>query len=782
MVFNATSPGGAAAGYEIDQSCRFDSDTPAYLARTFGTPTSDKIWTFSLWVKICKRDSGSVSIFMGAGDYNADYTAFLVTPDFKWDDRDHSGAAWKTQLRTNAVYRDPSAWYHIVYSYDSTPSTPSASSIKMFVNGEQLTSFSSETYPSQNTASVINTAVANWIGGVPTNGATYYFDGYMAEVVFVDGTALDADSFGETNSTTGQWIPKAISGLTFGNNGFHLDFADSSSLGNDVSGNDNDWATSGLAAADQVTDSPTNNFCTLNVLNNDSMTVSDGNLAAISPANAHNAIGGTFAVSSGKWYWEFTAIGNPDTNTAHFMGVAKTSFSAQNDYDSDAHSFSDIWAYAAHDGDKMNGSGQVSYGVGGATNTVYSCALDMDNGKIYWGITAGGSTTWEASGDPAAGSNAAFTNLTGGIEVYPIYTNSTVGCAFTYNFGQSGFGATPPTGFKALSTANLDDPTIADPSGSFQSTIYTGDGATTLAVNQGGNSTFTPDFVWVKNRDQADSHLLFDLPRAVTNYLISNTGGGQATGADTVESFDSDGFTVGDDVRVNTSGEKYVGWQWLESDTAGFDVFTFTGTGSAHTISHSLGVVPELIIIKNQNITSDWWVYHAANTSAPATDYLVLNGTDTTTDSATAWNDTAPTSSVFTVGTASNVNGDGNSHIAYIFAPVESFSKFGSYTGNGNADGPFVWCGFRPAFIVEKNTNSADDWVMWDNQRNPYNVSGTVLKPNTSGAETTATSKYIDFLSNGFKLRASDTGVNGNGNVHCFWAFSDTPFKTATAR
>jgi len=578
--------------------------------------------------------------------------------------------------------------------------------------------------------------------------------------------------------------------LTFGTNGFLLAFQDSSALGDDTSGNGNDFTSSGLAAADQMSDSPTNNFCVLNPLTN----YGSANPATISEAN-------TAANYTGDYNWGINLIGTVAIELGGEDYVFEATYAASGTHPLGGFlGYSDLVGVSGFNTNRdwfsfMNGINLVANGVMGGQNSAYSYdSQEKDStGETFASgdvmaakVLSTGVVEFYKNGD-ALISSADATGITALTSDRPwvmtIGQNSggAQNVTWTLEFELSKMDYTYGDAVE-LSMANVSDPTIADPSAYFQSTIYTGDGATTLAVNQGGNSTFTPDFVWVKNRDQADAHLLFDLPRGVTNYLISNTGGGQATGADTVESFDSDGFTVGDDVRVNTSGEKYVGWQWLESDTAGFDVFTFTGTGSAHTISHSLGVVPELIIIKNQNITSDWWVYHAANTSAPATDYLVLNGTDTTTDSATAWNDTAPTSSVFTVGTASNVNGDGNSHIAYIFAPVESFSKFGSYTGNGNADGPFVWCGFRPAFIVEKNTNSADDWVMWDNQRNPYNVSGTVLKPNTSGAETTATSKYIDFLSNGFKLRASDTGVNGNGNTHIFWACAETPFKTALAR
>jgi len=769
--------GGQPTGYEIDYSCRFDSDTPAYLARTFGTPTSDKIWTFSLWVKICKRDSGSVSIFMGAGDYNADYTAFLVTPDFKWDDRDHSGAAWKTQLRTNAVYRDPSAWYHIVYSYDSTPSTPSASSIKMFVNGEQLTSFSSETYPSQNTASVINTAVANWIGGVPTNGATYYFDGYMAEVVFVDGTALDADSFGETNSTTGQWIPKAISGLTFGNNGFHLDFADSSSLGNDVSGNNNDFTSSGLAAADQVTDSPTDNYNTLNSLDVYSgtgpITVSNGNLFA-DKTDAGEVWAGVrstqYVNSSGKWYFE-NKLTNSDISGV-YIGLS----SPAQDLAGTPSESSTAWVLYPNNGNKNGGgSGQATYMASASQNDIIQIAYDAAEGDLWFGKNNQWADGSGNNNQTFANSTAAFTDISG--DVCPTLWLAEIDS--NVNFGQLGFAYTPPTDYTAFSTANLDDPTIADPSAYFQPTLYTGDGASSLAVNQGGNSTFSPDFVWIKNRDAVSNNLLFDAVRGATKWIPSNDGDVEETEADTLLSFDSDGFSVGDSVRVNTDTEKYVGWQWLEDATPGFDIVSFTGNGSNRTISHSLSAVPELIILKNLDTIIDWSVYTAMTGN---THYLTLNSTAISNDNDEYWNDTTPTSSVFTVGTHNSVNKSSSPMIAYLWAGVEGYSKFGSYTGNGNADGPFVWCGFRPSTILLKRTDAINDWTIKDSTRNPYNVVDHALIPDATNAEYTATWVYVDFLSNGFKVRSTDNSQNTSGGTYVFMAFADTPFKTALAR
>jgi len=229
-----------------------------------------------------------------------------------------------------------------------------------------------------------------------------------------------------------------------------------------------------------------------------------------------------------------------------------------------------------------------------------------------------------------------------------------------------------------------------------------------------------------------------------------------------------------------------VGWQWIEGATPGFDVVSFTGNATARTISHSVGVAPEFIVVKNLADTDNWAVYHASNTAAPATDYLILNTTAATADDATIWNDTAPTSSVFSVGTSSLTNGNTEAMIAYLWAGVESFSKFGSYTGNGSTNGPFVWTGLKPSMVMVKRTNAAGGWPMWDNARSTYNVNNYLIEADATnaggGAEWTAAWTYIDFLSNGFKIRGNDTETNGSGSTYVFAAFAESPFKTATAR
>ena len=245
--------------------------------------------------------------------------------------------------------------------------------------------------------------------------------------------------------------------------------------------------------------------------------------------------------------------------------------------------------------------------------------------------------------------------------------------------------------------------------------------------------------------------------------------------------FNSDGFSVGTRLGVNDADETFVAWQWLESATAGFDMVTYTGNETNRTISHSLGVVPELIIVKLISGADSWTVYHADNYTTPATDALTLDSTAATAEASTFWNDTAPTSSVFSVGTGGRTNTDGGTLIAYLWASVEGFSKIGYYRGDGSADGPFAWCGFRPAMIFLKRINAVEGWAIHDTQRSPYNVVVARLEPNATDAEATNLTA-LDFLSNGFKIRGTDTLWNDDGSRYCFAAWADTPFKTAPAR
>ena len=320
--------------------------------------------------------------------------------------------------------------------------------------------------------------------------------------------------------------------------------------------------------------------------------------------------------------------------------------------------------------------------------------------------------------------------------------------------------------------------TIDDPSAYFQTKLYTGTGSS-LALTNDGNSDLQPDWVWIKERNGATNQMLTDSVRGATKTLHSQNTDTESTDAQALKSFNSDGFTVGTDGDVNTSSDTYVAWNWKKTADAGFDIVSYTGNGSARTISHSLSAVPGWIIVKNRDEGESWPIYHHKNTSAPATDYLALNDTHATTDSNTRWNDTAPTSSVFTVGTSDVVNKNTIKYIAYLFAEKQGYSKFGSYAANESVDGTFVYTGFKPAFVILKQSNLARDWHMFDNRRSTFNAMGRYLRPNVSGAEDSG-EDYLDLLSNGFKIKNTGNRFNDAGGTYIYMAFAENPFVTST--
>ena len=708
--------GQSDAAYTIDQSCRFNDDDSAYLYRTFSGGDQTE-WTFSTWVK--RGNLGSRQAFFGQVYAGAGYQGYIEFTSADKIALNNEGGGTALNWETTALYRDVGAWYHIVWSFDTNADPVT----NLYINGVEVTAFNKiSTPPSSGGSYGINSDRVHRLAKSHYDPVPSPFDGYLSHPCFINANALEPSSFGETNSTTGQWVPIDVSGLTFGTNGFLLAFQDSSALGDDTSGNGNDFTSSGLAANDQVTDTPTANFCTWNAIDAGSGTLSDGNLVLASTTDRS----GTFGMTSDKWAWKIT------TAASGAFGV-------------------------------------VQGGLVG-TESTYSAG----SGEVLEFEFDVGAGTLEVSVD-GAGYSSVATGLTSG----PYFPLAKAAC--TADFGQSGF-TRDDTSFNYLSTANLGDPTIADPTAYFQPTIYTGDGASSLAVNQGGNSTFEPDFVWIKNRDATDAHILTDSVRGVTEVINSNTTDTQTTDADTLTAFDSDGFTVGADVKVNTSGEDYVAWQWIEDATPGFDVVKWTGNTTNRTISHSLSAVPAFITVKNLGGADNWAVYHKANTTAPETDYLLFNTTAATADSNAYWNDTAPTSSVFSIGISGAVNDGSQQIIGYLWAEIEGFSRFGSYTGNGNVNGTFTWCGFSPSWLMTKRTNDTSDWKMWDNQRGSYNVAIPSLAANTNEIDSTSAAQYIDFLSNGFKIRGSDVETNGDGSTYIFAAFAETPFKTANAR
>jgi hypothetical protein len=807
MVFSNNLLLGAAdagGGYEIENSVRLDG--VGDMSRTIGSDGDLREWSWSFWVKRSGLGTNGGLGFNIGGTY-ADasnrsivrfYSSSNGTDDFYWAER--SGGAWREDQWTIAQYRDPSAWYHILLVWDTDGgTTPRA---RRYINGVQITDLGGSPAAAANADSGTNKAGTFQLfdqAGFPGRE----FEGYCAEMHFVDGTALAPTDFGEFNAD-GVWIPKQVTGITYGSNGFYLDFADSSDLGKDVSGNNNDFTSSGLATTDQMLDTPTNNYSIFNPVascnvSGQPLTISDGNLRT-SAGGTLNAIEAITQIgpSSGKWYAEFTLNAAPQlVNQYPIIGVIAADLNITSGNNIGNSTFR---------GYIPNGtiSGGASYGNTFTTNDIIGCAIDLDNQKIWWSKNG----VFQNSGDPAAGTNAAFTNLTAGLFYrFCISHAGSTATDVTGNFGQTGgFTYTPPTGFNALSTANLDDPTIADPSAHMQTLAYASTGTITAFV-QDGNSQFEPGLVWEKSRTGANNHLWFDQVRGATKFIRSDTTNAENTVADTLTSFNSNGFTAGADSvnwGINYPGRNNVAWMWkangagssntdgsitstVSADTtSGFSIIRWSGTGANGTIGHGLGIQPSLYIVKNTATTNSWMV---GSTLYSNTQFLILNATDALDTAAAVWNSAYPTSSVVNLGSNAASNGSGtNNMICYAFAEVEGFSSIGSYTGNGSAtDGPFVYTGFAPEFImVKSSSNSGTSWDILDATRETFNTRGNQLYANSSATEA-SNDHECDFLSNGFKWRDGSASNNGSGYTIIYMAFAKHPFggdgvAPATAR
>jgi hypothetical protein len=803
--------GAPSAAYTIDQSLRFDGTQ--YLSRTPGEAGNLRTWTISFWTKL--GDIVQYGNFINVGTVSSSETKF------NWNGNETAGLNFKaigsgSDVEGDALYRDPSAWYNVVLAVDTTQAVDS-NRVKWYVNGDLITSFNLTGYPSLNADLKVNSTAKHNIGRMERSD-THYLSGYLAEYYLIDGTALDADSFGETSTTTNQWIPKDASGLTFGSQGCYLKFEDSADLGNDSSGNDNDWTVTNLVATDQVPDSPTNNFSTLNSLDNYyfGSAFSEGNLKLVMPDGAYSFNTSTIGMTSGKWYWENYFVSNSDAGYVSCGVASVVAAGAANNLGNASTS----WGYLGQNGVVYNNG--VNARTGWSTYTdgdIVGIALDLDNNNLYFSKN----NTWEDSGDPTSGATGtgaiSITALSGGDYYYAGLGDqgNSSGPTALINFGQDSsfageetaqnnsdvnsigdFYYTPPTDYLTLCTSNLSDPSIKLSSDNFNTVLYTGDGATSNAITGVG---FQPDFLWIKNRTSAEYNRSVSVLRGATKFLASNSSTGSTTDTTMVQSFDSDGFTVGSSNQTNKDTDSLVSWNWKAggagvantdgtnidsvvsvNTTAGFSICTYTGTGTNDdSFGHGLASAPELVIVKRLDAVGDWQIgSNYIQASSDWTHVIELNLTGAAADSNIRWNDTAASASVVTLGTTANVNGSTNTYVAYCFHSVEGYSKVGSYVGNGNADGTFFYTGFRPTYIICKNVSLVSSWMQYDSSRSPYNVADARFMPNTSDAEATSTS--FDFLSNGFKNRTSDADFNGSGSTYLYWAFAESPFKYSNAR
>lgn len=752
--------------YLIARSLRFNSADSAALTRTPGGAGTRTTNTLSLWVK--RAALGATQALFGCGTTGSD-TDYLSLV-FNSSDKIIVSGGTTTFRTSTAVYRDPSAWYHIVVAIDTTNGT-AASRIKVYVNGVEVTAFDSSSNPSSSANMGWSQAAQHMIGA--RGSLTDYFNGYIAEVHFVDGTALTPSSFGETNATTGQWVPKRVTGVTYGTNGFWLSFYDNTStttLGRDDAGGaagsaagSNDWTLNNFSVTagtgnDSLTDTPTNNYCVLCPVAKDAdVTLLNGGLDFSCTSGGLGGAIGTFAPSSGKWYWEVTPTSGA---SATAIGIAKLPLSA---YDA---SQTGTYLYLSGGNKRLSPSTDSAYGASFTDNDVIGVALDMDAGTV---------TFYKNN----SSQGTAFSSLSGDFSAWVQDGSGGVATTAVVNFGQRAFSYTPPTGFVALCTSNLADPAIVKPSAQFDVETFTGTGATRSKTGLG----FQPDLVWFKGRSGVTDHAIYDSARGVQKQLESNTTTAETTETTGLTAFNSDGYTTGALAQLNTNAATYVAWMWKEGITSGFDIVSYTGNGSAtQTINHSLGVAPKFALIKKLSGAQSWNVWHTGLTGD--TYYLALEATSAQNNAGTNFTASGWGTSSVVVGGAGSLNTSGATYVAYLFTDVAGFSRFGKYTGNASTDGPFVHCGFRPRWVLTKCASAATtSWIIWDTARNTFNVMDKGLVSEAASAEFTAANYLVDGLSNGFKIRgAPGNDLNGSGQTYIFAAFAESAFKYANAR
>ena len=744
----------------IAKSCIFNHASEPDLARTPSSGGNRRTFTVSAWVKLCTEFGQRRMIFV-QGPTGSGNNYFLIEFDANnklfVSANDGSGGE-DISLVTSRTFEDTSKFYHIVVAFDTTQST-SSDRVKIYVDGDQITSFSTETYPSQDYDTNVNHTVEAVVGNYTTTG--YAFDGYIAEFNLVDGTALTPATFGLTDTSTGRWIPKSLTGITYGTNGLRLEFANSAgqTIGDDTSGNGNDLTVTNLDAADITTDSPTQNYPTFDPLRQTSYTYSEGNLDLTTSTNSRHALSNRLLPKSGKWYWE-VQVKNKSSGSSG-CGLAFDTWSTTDSGATaeglriifTAGTASDGKAYETYSSTQYTSSQLTTF----AADDYIGFAYDADTGKIW--ISKNGA--YINSGNPVTGAGYVLNapNTFNWRHVTTGYNNNSTQ-RHIWNFGQRSFNTAAPTGFKDLNQDNLPE-----------------------------NVRGIPDFVFIKDFDQAVNWQSYDSTRGAKYYLLPSTSGAETFIGDSLQKFLKGGFEVEDNTSVNKVSSSVVAWNWVANNgvqgantdgsgsalsctfqtnqDAGFSIVKFQGNGGQTAVEHGLSQAPEFVIQRRRdNGGSNWWCY--------TTQYTIgsyhYNKLDTNTSWATQSNGSPPTNKVFTS------HGWGSDNIiAYCWHSVPGFSYFGSYIGDATTDGPYIHLDFKPSLIWLKSNNTAN-WYVYDIARSPKNPADERLVF-TTAVQSTNSGRGIDICASGFKVRQeSGYGYNYSGVLTFVAAWAENPF------
>ena len=818
----------ALGGAEIERSFRFNDNDNSHLSRTPSGAGNRKVWTWSGWVKRGNIGLSANATMLHAYDgssSNRGVISFNTSDQLKVDQGGGSGSS-KGQAVTTAKFRDISAWYHIVVLANYSDSTAS-DRVKVYVNGTQQTLTFNVAYTDEN--GQINGAFEHEIGAVESTNSI--FDGYMAEIHFTDGYNYDASYFGYTEQQTGIWRHKKVTGITYGTNGFYLDFSDNSSITNiclDKSGNGNNFSPDNCNTEDSMIDTPTNNFATMTPLHGYGG-LSQGNLRfnTYNDSSGPRSTQATIALpKSGKWYWEarYQESGT-GTITTKYFGLSQ--LQNTNGYLTAPYVYYDRTHIKNGNSSEDITHGQDWYnGVG--VPAILGCAINVDNNTVsfYHNNTLQGTIT--------------LPTLTTLQEYFFTWANTSGGSSSslndTFNFGADStfqgqvsrgnntdangigdFKYAPPSGHLALCSKNIEPkniPSVIRPKRHFDTLLYTGNGSTTQNIT---GLEFKPDFVWIKRRDTTSHHSLIDSVRnGILGYSAASNTNQQ------IAEYSVSAFNINDNNSIdvpyynnaysmNTNSGTYVAWCWKAggaavtntvgnisaqvsaNDEAGFSIITYTGDGnSSGNVGTGLRSTQPLdwAIVKRRDDTSDWQVGHSG--SGQGTNFAY----HTNLNSSDALSGSTP----YHMASQSATNGDrlylatgglisSATYVAYVWQERPGYSKFGKYVPNQSDDGPFVHLGFRPAWIMLKSIGNiygggspfSGNWYIIDTSRDDDNPTRGTMAPPTDSGEDTAwpASGLLDILSDGFKLRTSSLGLNASlSGSFIYMAFAEQPGTT----
>ena len=837
-LLRSEGSGEVSTGFYSGATSRSLRMQDARLTRTPSSTGNPKKWTFSAWLK--RTNLGQSYIFGGsplASGYDGIAAIYFNGSDQLHTYYDTSGSnPYGAVDDGSRLYRDLGSWYHLCWAVDAENTIH-----KIWINNN-LVSTNTGRYPPNFTYGLNNSGDEMVIGdGSWDSYGSPNFNGYMAEINYLDGQYLEPDSFAETKN--GVWIPLKDPSLTYGTNGFRLQFlatgtsADSSGIGADTSGQGNHFALTSLAAGDVVLDNPENNFATLNLLDKSGGTFTEGNLRY--DTSSWDMATGTFLLPSGKWYYEVRVDAYNASANAFSVGIIQTN--------------------------KIRGSGNSYYWSHSSWSTSsqgYLYGVNV-NGTTEYKISAGSATSLSSHPDIVQGSvigifidlesdtTSIKYNIDGGTP-FELFTSMqdvdyTIGVSdylaqLTFNFGQDStfvgqetaggntdgngkgdFHTALPSGhtdYLAICSANLPDPTIGPQTSTqaddhFNTFLYTGTNATNRNI---ATNTFTPDWVWLKSRSQADNHVVVDVLRKNgSNFPNMHPNTTDAEANDTHPKIITNGIQVSEGLYDNNN-VNFVAWTWKAggdpddvtgnfikdgvaftptqgtidttkmsvNTTSGFSIVTYTANNNTKgTVTHGLNSAPNLVIIKNRDTSPNgqWVIGQDQN---GFTGQLYFNNGGPFGSNSGSFDNTAPTNAVVTVNTDNTVNEGTDGFVMYSFHNVEGFSKIGSYIGNNSTDGTFVHTGFRVAFLMLVRTSDSGSFQLLDNKRNTFNPTDIYLYVPGSGTEndgsTLSPAINVDFLSNGFKLRTTESVYNSNGGTFLYMAFATQPFKFSNAR